>query len=113
MGLYSVAKLYPPSTSTMKSESELVSNLERMAVRSDNGRLQNSVGVHLRLKLAQDCGLMSSAFTVELVKPHCAFFGGMMISCGSSESCLLTMDMCLSLGAVAHGMNKCCGQRVL
>ena len=80
MGLYSVAKLYPPSTSTMKSESELVSNLERMAVRSDNGRLQNSVGVHLRLKPAQDCGLMSSAFTVELVKPHCAFFGGMMIS---------------------------------
>ena len=55
-----------------------------MAVRSDDASLQNSVGVHLRLKSAQECGFGSSAFISDLAKFFRGFiFGGMMISCGS------------------------------
>ena len=64
----------------MDIESELASNSRRMVVRSDFDSLQNSVGVHLRLKSAQDCSLVSSARTIELVKLIRAIFGGMMVS---------------------------------
>ncbi len=87
----------------MQTGSKLVSNPIRMAVRSSNDSLQNSVGVHLRLKSAQECGLVSSAFTAELVKTAFAFFfGGMMVSCASSELWLWTLDRCLRLGVVVH-----------
>ena len=97
-----MANLYPPSTCTIKMGSELVSSPRRMTVRSDNGKLQNSVGVHLHLKSAQECGLMSSAFTAELIKLSCAIFlGGMVVLRVLLETCMLTAGKCLRLRAVA------------
>ena len=64
----------------MHIESELTSNSRSMVVRSDFDSLQNSVGVHLRLKSAQDCSLVSSACTIELVKLIRAISGGVMVS---------------------------------
>ena len=77
-----MAKLYPPSTCTTKIGSELASNPRRIVVRSSQERLQNWVGVHLRLKSVQDCRLMSSAVVAELVKLIRAFLRGMVVLCG-------------------------------
>ena len=75
-----MAKLNPPSTCTTNIESELASNFRRTFVRSDFNSLQNSVGVHLRLKSAHDCSLVSSPCTIKLVELIRAILGGMIVS---------------------------------
>lgn len=75
---FSLSNIQPTSSfpwvTNGKLESALVSNPSNLAVRSDNGSLQKSAGVHLRLKSAQDLGLLSSTFTAELIKtPLCLF----------------------------------------
>ncbi len=86
----------------MEIGSELVSIPTRMAVRSDNGSLQNSVGAHFCLKSAQECRLMSSASTAELGKPICAFVVGMMVSCGFARIVVVDQIADLRLETVAN-----------
>lgn len=62
----------------MKIGSELASNPRRIVLRSGNDSLQNCVGVHLRLKPAQDCGLVLSVCTKTLFKLVRAFFRSML-----------------------------------
>lgn len=83
----------------MKTGSGLASNPRSIVLRSRNDSLQNSVGVHLRLKSAQDCGLVFSACTTKLFKLVRAFFRGILAEV--IRIVLLTKDTGLRRGAVA------------
>lgn len=83
----------------MKIGSGLASIPRRIVLRSRNDSLQNSVGVHLRLKSAQDCGLVFSTCTTKLFKLVRAFSRGILAEV--IRIVLLTKDTGLRRGAVA------------